>query len=182
MDKENDVLEVTEFIEGQPIFESKGISLVKITKVIQDDDGKPINQISTLRIPIKSSGVDELVKEFGKESPKPPVVNKVIKPGTDLAKQLGMTEKGWVQGFDLTDPEYIKTLDEHNRLLGMKVVLKGLAVIIKDKEGNIVEDDNEKVRILRGMGLTGEQFTQIANDISMLTKWEEVREDAFLSR
>ena len=36
-----------------------------------------------------------------------------------------------------------------------------------------VEDDNERINILKEMGLSGEQFSQIVEDITSLTKWTD---------
>jgi len=174
-------VDISEFTEGNNIFESHGISRLKVTSVGSDPETrKPITVARALRVAIKSSGVSEFIEEFSKNSPTPPAVNKIAKPGSAIAKELGINKKQWVQVFDFTDPSYVKANDAYRTELGMKIVLMGLASPIKDKEGNIVEDDKQKIRILQGMGLTSEHFTQLVTDITNLTKWAEVKDSDFL--
>ena len=71
-------------------------------------------------------------------------------------------------------------MDKYETELGLKILLKGLDLVLKDKEGNIIEDDDRRIEILKSQGITGEHFTQIIRDIRKLTAWEEENEDDFL--
>lgn len=164
-------IRVSELVEGNPIFESQGFSKVKITK-------KGEEQI--LEIPIQSTGVSELIDRFNKEAPRPPVVTRLALPNSEIGKDLGLTRKQHVQIFDFTDDDFVKKQEEHNRDLGLKVVLLGVAIPIKDKEGKVIEDDNKKLEVLRNMGLTGGQFTKLFNDIQNLTTITEEQIEDFL--
>jgi len=171
---EKEVIEtivVEELIEGNPIFQSNGYSDLKITK-----NGVP----RRLRIPIKSEGIDDLVEKFNKQKPTPPIINHLIKPDDEMGRDMKLREKKWVKIFDATDETYLAELEKWQQDLGMKIVLSGVDVIFKDKDGNIIEDDDRKIEIFRGMGLTGEHFTQISNDITSLTRWQEAENFDFL--
>lgn len=168
-----DVLEINveELVEGNSIFESQGYSKIKVTHK---------GVVKILKIPIKSSGVSSLIDEIRKDKPQPPVVNIVIKPGDPAFKELRLTKKQHVKTFDLTDENYLNELENHNTNLGLKIVLQGLDITLKDKDGNTVTDDNKKIEILKGMGITGSQFSQLVDDITALTQWEEEKEADFL--
>lgn len=156
--------------EGETIFHSWGISRVKVTRG---------SKVASLEIPIKSSGVADLIDEFADREPKPPIVNVVVSPNSDIGKQLGLERKRHVRTFDLTDKTYQEALKKHNRDLGMGILLMGLAIPIKDRDGNEVTNPEKALEILRSQGMSGEQFTQIVNDIQNLTRWEEGRTEDF---
>ena len=160
-----------ELREGSSMFESKGTSYIKVTH-----DG----EVKRLAIPIKSSGVSELVDEFNRQAPQAPKIFKVVRPNDEAYSELKLTKKQHVQTFDLTDPDYIEALEKHTTNLGLKIVLKGMNMPIRDKEGKDIEDDDRKIEVLRSMGISGEQFTQLVEDISSLTKWQEDRDEDFL--
>ncbi len=160
-------------VEGSPIFQSKGFSTVKVT---YDGVEQPIE------IPIRSSGVSELIDAFGKQAPTPPSKNVLVKPDDELGRELKLTKKQWIQVLDTADPTYISELDKHRSELGMKIVLKGIDLVFEDSSGGVVDDEDKQVEILRGQGITGEQFTQLVKDIANLTRWTEDREETFLDQ
>ena len=166
-------VDVNELVEGNSIFESKGFSELKVTH------GK---EVKRLVIPIKSSGVSELIDDFKKKRPQPPVISVVIKPDDPAYKELRLTRKQHIKTFDLTDDVYLDQMDKYETELGLKIVLKGLDLVIKDKAGNIVEDEDRKIEILRGQGITGEHFSQLVGDIQNLTAWDKEKNDDFLER
>jgi len=176
-DKERKAIEqsreivVEELVEGSAIFESNGLSRVKVTR-------NGVEKI--LVLPIKSGGVSDLVDDLNKNAPTPPIVNKLITPDSEIGKELKLVRKKFVQMFDYTDSTYIKDKEDHDSDLGMTVVLFGVDLPIKDKEGTLIEDAKRKLDILKGMGLTGNQFTQIFKDIQSLTTFAEERETDFL--
>jgi 2-hydroxychromene-2-carboxylate isomerase len=87
-----------------------------------------------------------------------------------------------VKVLDTTDEAYLEGREKYETMLGLKIVLRGINMPIKDAEGNVVEDEDKKIEILRGAGLTGHQFSQLVEDITNLTRWEEEKEDDFLQR
>ena len=167
--KENEI-KITELIEGNAIFESKGISKVKVTK-----DGTA----KALVFPIRSTGVSELIDSFTAQAPKPPIINQVVAPDSEIGKQLGLQQKRHVKTFDLTDKSYLEAKEQYDRDLGLAVMLQGLDIPIKDKAGNEIAERDKKLEVLRSLGMTGNQFMQIAADIQNLTKWKEDQEDSF---
>ena len=58
--------------------------------------------------------------------------------------------------------------------------MHGLAIAIKDKEGNVLEDNNKKIDALKRAGMSANQFQQIVDDITSLTKWTEEAMKSFL--
>jgi len=168
-------IRVSELVAGNPIFESYGISRIKITK----DSGNGPEEI-ILEIPIQSTGVSEMIDEFSREEPKPPVVTRLVLPNSEIGKDLGLTRKKHVQIYDLTDENYRKQKDAHDRDLGLKVALLGISIPIKDENGNVVTDEKRKLEILRSMGLTGGQFSKLVADIQNLTTITEEQTDDFL--
>jgi hypothetical protein len=163
---------VSELVEDEDVFLSTGKSKVKVTK-----DGV----VRALVFKIKSTGVSDLVDRFNKKAPTPPVHKEIVEPGSEIGKQLGLRQKKWVRMPDLADPGYIDALAKHNEDLGMAILLQGLDVVFKNKEGNVVTDSDEKIRIMKEQEMTGHQFTQVINDIQDLTRWnEEATEDFFV--
>ncbi len=160
---------ITEFKKGETPFRSTGISNVKVT---QED------VVCCLEIPIQSTGISELIDTFSENAPQPPARNTLVKKDDEIGKQLGLKKDDWIKIPDVTDPKYIKEKEEFDSNLGIAIVCKGLAIDIKAEDGSIVTEKDKKVDILKGMGLSGDQFSQIVTDITSLTRWtqEETRD------
>ena len=152
MDREIGVVKLTDLTEGKSLFESKGVSIVKVTHN---------GEVKKLEIPIKSSGISELVDTFRKKAPQPPGKKCKVEAGSEQAISMGIGKTQYVYLSDYTDSDYLDQKEKHDSDLGIKIVLHGLDVPIKDKEGNVVDDDDKKLEIMKGMGITGEQFSQI---------------------
>ena len=170
-DNKIEEISITEFIEGESLFSSSGISKVKVTKN---------GVIKIIKVPIQSTGVSELIDTYKEKEPKPPKVQSFVTPDSDVGKALGITKKNAVWHFDFTDEKYIKLKEEHDSDLGMAILMRGLAVELKDKEGNIITDFKRKIEILKSAGMSGEQFSQVVQDIQSLTKWSEEERQSFL--
>lgn len=163
---------VEELVEGSNLFESDGISEIKITK-----DGV----VKKLLVPIKTQGVADMIDSFNAKAPQPPVIFKVVNPNDELGKELKLTRKQHVKTFDLTDEDYLEEKEKHDRELGMKIVMLGIAVPIRRADKSEITDEEEKLDALKGMGITGEQFTQLVRDIQDLTRWQEEKNTDFLA-
>jgi hypothetical protein len=166
-------IQITELVEGGSVFESHGLTRVKVTK-----EGEP----KTLIFKIKSSGVADLVDTFSKDAPTPPVKNELILPDSDLGRLMKLSKKEWCRIPDFTDPDYIKNKEKFDQDLGMAILLQGLDLEFKREDGSDVTDSDEKVEILKQQGMTGEQFLQVIRDIQDLTRWEEARQDDFFEQ
>jgi len=165
---------VTEFKAGEKTFISTGVSSVKVT----DKDN-----ITCLDIPIQSTGVTELIETFKDKAPAPPLENTLITPESDPGIEMGINKNTWVKMPNFGDAVYLKEKEDHDSDLGMAVLLKGLAVDIKDEAGEMVTDRNKKIKILKSMGMSGDQFQQIINDVQDLTRWsDEERESFFVEK
>ncbi|MBU2395760.1 MAG: hypothetical protein KKH70_20690 [Gammaproteobacteria bacterium] len=167
-----EVVRVTEFRDGESIFESRGFSRVKVTK-----DGKA----RALEIPIKSTGISELVESFVRNAPKPPEKKFLAKPDDEVGKELGLTANKWVFLPDMNDEDYKKRVQDHDQRMGNAILLKGIDVVIKDKDGGIVEDEDKKIEVFKHMGMSTDHFQQVINDIQALTRWSEKETESFLA-
>ena len=159
-----ETIEVTELQEGNDIFLSHGYSNVKVTK-----NGK----VTNVKLPIKSSGVTELIEEFKAREPKPPVEDVLVKKDSDQGKQMKLTENRWVKMPNLGDEKYVKELDKYESDLGVAILQKGLNVKLKNKAGEEITNPSEKIMMLKNMGFSGPQFSQVVTDIRNMTEWTE---------
>lgn len=169
-----EAIRISKFKKGSRVFLSTGISKVKVTQ-----DG----QVVMYEIPIQSTGISELVDSFTDNAPKPPLVNHKADPADpddQIAKDMGFTKKQWVKIPNLGDPDYLKAVDEHNQDMGMAILLRGLAIDVEDEEGKAIEDADEKLEVLKEMGMSGDQFGQVISDIQDLTQWQEGERELFL--
>ena len=164
-------IRITELTEGSPIFESKGLSKVKVTKA---------GKIQALVFPICSTGVSELIDTYTSKAPQPPVINQVVSPDSDIGKQLKLSRKQHIKTLDFSDANYLEVKEKHDQDLGLAIMLQGLDIPIKNKKGDEITDKEQKLAALKGLGMTGDQFMQIVKDIQDLTKWKEEQEDDFL--
>ena len=161
---------VSEIVEDDDPFLSTGTSKVKVTK-----DGK----VRALVFRIKSTGIADLVDQFNRKAPTPPIHKEIVNPDSDIGKQLGLSKRKWIKMPDLTDPAYLAEKEKHDQDLGMAILLQGLDIVFKDKNHNVVTDPDEQIRIMKDMDITGDQFMQIINDIQDLTRWNEEATENF---
>jgi len=159
-----ETVELTEFTEGADTFSSKGFSCVKVTK-----DGKA----KSVKIPIKSTGVTELIEDFRKKEPKPPSTPVLINKDSEEGKQMKLTENRWVKMPDFTDAKYIERKEAYEGDLGIAILAKGVDAPFKDKDGALITDQDARVKVLKSLGLSSDQFAQIVEDIRALTQWSE---------
>jgi len=159
-----ETVEITELQEGDNTFISNGYSNIKVTQN---------GQIKNIKLPIKSSGVTELIEEFKEKEPKPPLVNELVKKDSEEGKQMKLSENKWIKMPNLGDEKYVKALNKYESDLGIAILQKGLAVKLLDKEGNEITNPDKKISMLKGMGMSGPQFTQVVQDIRCMTEWTE---------
>jgi hypothetical protein len=146
------------------------------------EDGED-QEISMIEIPIQSTGVSELMDTFQKNAPTPPTVSMLVDPNgknAEIAKDLGMTKKDWIKIPDYNDKKFLEEKSDHDSDLGMAILLKGMCIVIKDEEGKEITDGKEKIKILKEAGMSGDQFQQVVDDITALTKWTEEEKYNFL--
>lgn len=171
VDSVNTIIALSEIVEGDVVFASEGISRVKVTR-----NGKPY----VMEIPIRSEGIKEAMEIDVGDAPRPPTINVKIEPGTEIANDLGIMKKQWTKMPDYSDAEYQEALTLYKRDQGLRIMLRGLAIPFKDRDGQELVDDTRKLEILKSAGLTGHHFSQIIDDITNLTKWQEDEETSFL--
>lgn len=156
---------ITSLIEGQPIFRCLGTVRIKV--------GERAIQLS-----IRSVDVEESIRLLSNKRPNPPVERVFVK--ADEAKKSGQ-RAGWVTVVNEASPGYLEAQRAYTTELNYLIMLKGLAVELKDSTGRVVWDPNDEsrqdressLRVLRSLGMTGWQFGDIVEAIQNLTKWEE---------
>ena len=174
---------LTELRRGKKLFLSTGISKVKITDLIEVAGEQDYQEVSMIEIPIQSTGISELMETFQEKAPTPPTVSMLVDPNgknAEIAKDLGMTKKDWIKIPDYNDKKYLETKSEHDNNLGQAILLKGMNIILTEEDGTIITDGNEKIKVLKEAGMSGDQFQQVVNDITSLTKWTEEEKYNFL--
>lgn len=169
MEKSKEEVQIlSELIEDAGIFESRGYSIVKVTKNGVENSRK---------IPIKSTGVAEYQEQLADLAPRPPVTKELIKKDSPEGRSLGLPHDKICLVYDNTDEKYIDKLNEHNQDFLWRVVVFALDMDLKVKGGAIAETYEDKKRILQSNGITGHQVDKIFKDVQDLTKFAEDRED-----
>lgn len=167
-----EIEKITELVENQSLFLSRGFSQIKITR-----DGKPV----AVSIPIRSTGVDEYHERIKDQAPRPPVIIRFYKAGSKEAEALGVQTDVKVCEFDYTDKDFVDANDAYFREFPWKLVVYALDMTLKKADGAPAETYEEKKRVLQSNGITGSHVDQILKDIRELTKFTEEQTD-FLSK
>jgi len=158
---------------GEALFDSRGVCRVKITR----QDAPAI-----LEVPIRSTGIWELMERLSRQAPRPPVRAEWMTADSNLGRQLGLSRDGPVLLFDTADPDYLTRLAAHHREVLWQVLLAGIDLPLLDAAGQAVSDPAEQRRILEEAGLSEHQAEKIFKDIQVLTRLEEEAEDFFSAR
>ena len=159
---------ISQLVEGENLFDSRGYSIVRVTKAGVPQD---------LKLPIKSTGVAEYREKLSGQAPRPPVKHEVIKAASLEGQLLGLKKDALRTVFDATDETYIDRLDKHNREFTWKVAVFALDLEWKRKDGSAVESFEEKKQILQANGISMNQINQIFRDVKALTTLKGDQED-----
>ena len=165
------VQKVSELVSGQNLFESNGLTRLKVTK-----DGKP----EILEFKIKSTGAADYIDSLMEQAPEPPKRIETIKKGSKEGQALGLKHSEMHVKYDHTDPEYVKELDDHNQKFIWRVAIFALDTKWTKTDGSQAESFDEKVEILKDNGIHGHHIDQIYEDAVALTQHSEDKQD-FLS-
>lgn len=164
------IVNVEHLRAGDELFKATGESILKVVRA---------GKAKFLRLPIKSTGVADVIEAYKDKEPRPPGKKELVEPASDLGRRLKLVQKQWVTIPDLTDPDYVKALERHQTDMAFAIILVGLDVPILDERGEPVTVKEEAVRILRGMHLSTEHFQQLVDDIRDLTRMTEEDKVAF---
>jgi len=162
---------ISELVENESVFDSRGYSIVKVTK-----DGVE----EKLRLPIKSSGVAEFMEKLAGDGPRPPVTRTVIKKNSPEGRELGLPHDQMTIVFDTTDEGYVDALNAHNKEFNWKVAIFALDIKWTMEGGREAQTYEEKKKVLSNNGITINHINRIYQDVEALTQFTEDRED-FLS-
>lgn len=137
------------------------------------------------RMPIKSTGLAEIMEQMAADAPVPPVKRLLIKPDSPEGREARLNHATFMQVYDLTDKEYIERNRKHNVKTTFRIILNGLAVDIEDEMGNAVvvsngpgqrsdvKDEDAALTILKGLGFSTHHFDKMYQDITNLTNAEK---------
>ena len=155
---------LTKFVVGQTTFLSHGISRLKVTQN---------EEVQYLEIPIKSIGVQELMDELRKDTPKPPVKLTTVRKGDELNTEFGLRPNEVVKVFDVTNEDYLETYSKFHNDFTWRIVIFALDLDFEDTEVNIITEFEEKKKALINMDFTGHHQTTIVEDVMRLTSDKE---------
>ena len=167
------VTKITELRDGSAMFQSRGFAHVKVTK-----DG----EAGVLEIPIRSTGVAEVLEGLRAQAPQPPVKPVLVTHGSPVGQKMKMApgQKQWVRMPDFGDTDYRKAEEKYQEQATLNVILQGIDVPFTREDGSAIESADEKIQVLRRLGLSMPQFTKLANDIRDLTTLtDKDKEDFF---
>ncbi len=153
---------------GASLFDSRGFSRVKVTR-----DGTE----EILELPIRSSGIWEIMEEMSRRAPRPPFRAEWVASDSDLGRQLGLDRDRPVLAFDTTDSDYLERLAAHHQEVLWRVLVAGMDLPFLDGDGRELAGLDDRRRVLRDSGLTQHQAERIFRDIQNLTRLEEEEED-----
>lgn len=163
---------ISELVAGEALFDSRGFSIVKVTK-----DGVE----SKIKLPIKSTGVAEYQEELAGKAPIPPVTIERIDKDSKRGRETGLKRSEMHTVYDTTDKTYIEALEKHNQDFLWRIVIFALDIKWTKADGGEGKSFDEKKAILRSNGITGHHIDKIYNDVILLTQFAEDRQD-FLSK
>ncbi len=170
---EEEVVEtISELIAGEALFDSRGFTIIKITK----------NGIEKkTKLPIKSTGVAEFQEKLSGKAPKPPRTFERIKKDSKEGKAMGLKHDQMMTVFDDTDDDYIDALEKHTQDFLWQIAVFALDIKWTKSDSTEAKTFEEKREILKSNNITGHHIDKIYNDVILLTQFEEDRQD-FLSR
>jgi len=163
-----EVERISELVSGQMLFESRGLTRLKVTK-----DGN----IKFFEFPIKSTGAADYIDSLTEKAPQPPKRIKTIKKGSEEAEKLGLKNTEICVEYDNTDPEYIKELNAHSQNFMWRVAIFALDIKWTKADGKQAESFAEKVEILKSNDIHGHHLDQIYKDVVALTQHSEGKQD-----
>jgi len=170
----------SKFVEGETTFESKGVSIIKLTKRVGvEGDSENIDEY--IEIPITSIGMMEVWEELERDIPKPPTRKVQVIKGSQFETEYGFPVNSIVQVFDVTDEKYLKKFSDYKSDFLWRTVIHGIDFEWIDTEGNEITDPKKKTELLKNSGITGFHLEQLKNDIAKLTTDAEESAD-FLSK
>ncbi len=171
---------ISELIEGDKLFDSRGYSIVKVTKLVTGNNGRKEAEEKPVKLRIKSTGVAEYQEKLKAKTPTPPMTKDFVKKNSPEGKALGLPHDRIVQMFDTTDPDYVDELDAFTQELNWRVAVFALDMKLTMKTGEAAETYEDKKKVLMTSGITLFHINKILKDVNDLTMWAEDRQD-FLS-
>jgi len=137
------------------------------------------------RMPIKSTGLAEIMEQLAADAPVPPVKKQLIKPDSPEGREARLQHATLMQVYDTTDKDYIERTRKHNVKTTFRIILNGLAVDIADENDVIlvksngpgmrseVNDEDAALTVLKGLGFSTHHFDKLYTDITSLTNTEK---------
>ncbi len=173
---------ISELVQGEMLFESRGYSVVKVTEQGAKIDAKtevrtPVNIEKLIRIPIKSTGVTESHEKLKAKEPRPPIITEFVKKGSPEGRAQGLTQNTLFRGPDSTDQTYVDAFSAYMQDLQWRLALFAIDVELKMAGGAVAETEADKMAVLKSIGLTGNHINKIVADVTSLSQYSEDREE-----
>jgi hypothetical protein len=156
-----------------PLGCNRGVAHIKRTTV--DEKGR--ERVEDLIIPIKTEGVNDVIKRI-RDSAKlsPPTIERLVLPGSDLGRELGLTAKQVVQVLQPEDEGYQKRLNEYNLRIQWALVATAVDLRLEvlppgQTEPREATSLDERIDALRQAGLTDQQSNEIAGAVQRILTW-----------
>ena len=137
------------------------------------------------RLPIKSTGLAEIMEQMAADAPVPPVKKMLVKPDSPEGREARLTHATLMQVFDTTDKDYIERNRQHNVKTTFRIILNGLGTDIEAPDGSLlvksnepgqkseVVDEDNAIKALKEQGFSTHHFDKMYSDITNLTNMEK---------
>jgi hypothetical protein len=146
------------------------------------------DEVKKVKFKIKSIGMADVIAQYQENAPRAPSIVKGYKKGTPEAQALGSKYDVIVREIDESDPNYLRLREKADTEAGQMMVLNGLALDLKDLNGNVVVrgadvrvaneiiNREEGLKALYRLGMSASHFTTLVRDIRNLTEDAEAAE------
>jgi hypothetical protein len=161
---------------GEQPFASWGYSDLKVVKHGVE---------KTLRIPIKSIGMAELMEKIARKAPNPPRRLETVSKDSPHGQALGLKRDRVIEIEDHADQTYQERMRDYELKSTYSVVLHGLAINVETDEGAVlvkandehsrteVKDEDAAILVLKNSGLTDTHLFKLAEDVRAMSRREK---------
>lgn len=135
-----------------------------------------------IRVPIKSIGISDVTEALEQNAPTPPSSFDLFKKDTPEARGInGGRHDVKIQVINEADQHYLALRRKHEREVGQLFVMYGLALDVKDENGEVViqgsniniptviTDRDKAIKALKRLGLSQTHYTELMTAIRNLT-------------
>lgn len=173
---------LTELRPGKVSFSSRGYARIKIVQIV---DG--VDRVTCLNLPISAGNISKVLMDWAKKMPRPPAVDKLFSPDSEVGKAMGLTKAQVLTVPDTADPKYIERLEEFNLDQSWAVAAAAIDLPLYIRDDSVpggerqAKGEGERINALKGMDLQPAHIMEIANTARNLLNWTEEERLGFSS-